>query len=129
MDIQRKANDLDSIIKSVSHSTRIFSKVTTTEQEHEYYKGLALILKTREFANVLTIVDNHIELMILDKGIAFVQQGGFVSESEELQREIRKDQLTKKQINAAKREPYLIAWSVISTISTITLAILRFLKP
>ena len=36
--------------------------------------------------------------------------------------------LTQKQIAAAKREPYLIAWGIITTLASIILAILQLVK-
>lgn len=67
---------------------------------------------------------------ITQDGIKFYLNGGFTSqyEKERKEKEIQEStlQLTKKKINAAKREPYLIVWGVVTTIISITLACLQY---
>jgi hypothetical protein len=93
----QEAKDLDGILDSASNRKRIYSKIANHENEHEYFVGLAMILKKRGFANILTTADNHITLMIQDSGIAFVKQGGFIAELEEQERAVRQDRLTKNK--------------------------------
>ena len=70
--------------------------------------------------------------MIFPQGINFIRNNSFVQMYEEQlekeRREERKDALTQKQIRAAKREPYLIVWGIVSTIASLILAFLQFIK-
>jgi hypothetical protein len=74
----------------------------------------------------------HEWFMIFPKGVSFIRSNSFVQmyneQQERERREERQDALTQKQIKAAKREPYLIAWSIVSTIISLILAFLQFVK-
>lgn len=70
------------------------------------------------------------EFHIYEKGRMYAKSGGFnmsfLERQEKEEREKRQDLLTQKQIAAAKREPYLMAWSIIATIISFILCILQF---
>lgn len=99
----------------------------------------ATILAKQGYIKINAEQDNQLIIAILDSGKVFIRSADFVSLNqkkkeeimlEEEQREQRKasHSLTIKQIRAYKREPYLIAWSIISTLATIILTILQLKK-
>lgn len=70
--------------------------------------------------------------VINDFGLNFIKTSSMEQEyNKRLKEEKAKDAqnlLTQKQIAAAKREPYLIIWSIITTLATIILGILQIIK-
>lgn len=62
-------------------------------------------------------------------GISLYQTGGFMGMLEKKkvdeERAKRQDELTQKQIRAAKREPWIIAWGIVATLTTIILTIMQ----
>jgi hypothetical protein len=70
--------------------------------------------------------------VINDFGLSFIKTSSMEQEyNKRLKEEKAKDAqalLTQKQIAAAKREPYLITWSIITTLTSLILAILQFIK-
>lgn len=73
------------------------------------------------------------EFMIFPQGIDFYEKmGGYSSlfHKIEMKEEYEKQEMehTKRQIQALKREPYLIAWAVITTIATIALSVISLIK-
>lgn len=71
-------------------------------------------------------------IMIFPQAVSFIQENSFrqiyEEQREQVNREERQDILIKKQIKAAKREPYLIAWGIFTTIISLILAFLQLIK-
>ena len=71
-------------------------------------------------------------IMIFPQAVSFIQRSSFMQMCEEQQeqenRTERQDILIQKQIKATKREPYLIAWGIFTTIVSLVLAFLQFIK-
>ncbi len=70
--------------------------------------------------------------MVFPQGLSFIHSNSFLQMYEEKvekeKREERQDLLTQKQINAAKREPWLILWGVVTTILSLVLGCLQLIK-
>ena len=70
--------------------------------------------------------------VINDFGLSFIKTSSMEQEyNKRLKEEKAKGAqalLTQKQIAAAKREPYLLTWSIITTLTSLILAILQFIK-
>lgn len=69
---------------------------------------------------------------VTPNGFAFIREDSFYNQykkgKEEEEAARLQYQLTSSQVKAAKREPWLIAWSIITTIATIILSILQLIK-
>lgn len=66
------------------------------------------------------------EFQVYPQGVNFVKTGGYVGLELERQRkrdiEIANALLTRKQVNALKAQPWLIAWGVIATLAALILS-------
>lgn len=86
-------------------------------------------LESRGCIDVLSSCGTSFVFSITPRGKFFYSEGGFqrLYRDQQEEEEHRKNEasLTKKQINAAKREPYYIAFIVLSTIANILLAIFK----
>lgn len=125
---EESATKMDDILKSASVNDPIVEKTYRDKVERYEYMAIFDQLEELELGNKL----NDYVFHVFPKGFSFIQNGGFIGlyneKKEQQEREKRQDQLTQSQIKAAKREPYLIIWSVITTISTLVLAWLQFTK-
>jgi hypothetical protein len=69
---------------------------------------------------------------VYPEGVDYYKMGGYCTlfADIEIKKEKTKQEIehTKRQIHALKREPYLIAWAVITTIATIALSVISLLK-
>ena len=123
------AEKLDLILKEAGKTGEptIYASQYTTEGQTDLEK-IGSFLEKYNLGKMLT--DEWV--MIFPQGISFIQCNSFIQMYEEQQkktkREERQDILTQKQINAAKREPYLIAWGIFTTIISLILAFLQFIK-
>lgn len=125
---EESAIKMDDILKSAPINNPFVSLTYIDETERYEYMTLFDQLEELELGSRI----NNEEFHVFPKGFSFVQNGGFVGiykeKKEQQESEKRQDLLTQSQIKAAKREPYLIAWGVISTISTLILAWLQLIK-
>lgn len=125
---EESATKMDEILKSALVDDPFVEKIYKDETERYEYMTIFDQLEELELGNKL----NDSEFQVYPKGFSFVQNGGFIGlykeKKEQQEREKRQDLLTQSQIKAAKREPFLIIWSIITTISTLVLAWLQFIK-
>ncbi len=116
---------LDDILQKAFDNRGIASMDVQDEAEIAIYEAAFEQLEDLRFGKALTDTD----FQMYNKAIPFLLTGGFTalykSQKEEAE---RKRKLTDYQIKAAKREPYLIAWSVITTLATLILGWLQFSK-
>lgn len=116
---------LDDILQKAFDNKGIASMDVQDEAEIAIYEAAFEQLEDLRFGKALTDTD----FQMYSKAIPFLLTGGFTalykSQKEEAE---RKRKLTDYQIKAAKREPYLIAWSVITTLATLILGWLQFSK-
>jgi len=112
------------------------------EPNREAYNKLCItanILKRRGFIKIMAQQGDDLVVILKDDGKTFISCDSFTSQIEEEYERRRTEevkqkqadanhQLTLKKLGAAKREPYLVAWSIITTITTITLAIIQLWK-
>lgn len=81
------------------------------KNKEEEYEHIAIFEQLEKMELVNNV--NKYEFLVCPKGFAFIKNGGFMSmykdKLEQSQREQRQDELTQAQINAEKRQPYLIA--------------------
>ncbi|MGL4520825.1 MAG: hypothetical protein ACRCUJ_14450 [Phocaeicola sp.] len=120
---EKQAEVLDKILSLAKKSIDIVEIDFLDKDEYRVY---ADILERANFGESLSTG----VIRINPSGWSFYKNGGFSAvykeEMEKQEREKRSDLLTQKQIAAAKREPYLIAWGVITTITSIVLSLLKF---
>ncbi len=116
---------LDDILQKAFDNKGIASMDVQDEAEIAIYEAAFEQLEDLRFGKALTDTD----FQMYSKAIPFLLTGGFTafykSQKEETE---RKRKLTDYQIKAAKQEPYLIAWSVITTLATLILGWLQFSK-
>jgi hypothetical protein len=66
---------------------------------------------------------------VFPQGVDYAKMGGykklFTDMQDKKEEETLRIELTQRQLNAFKREPYLIAWSIIVAIITISLSVIQ----
>ena len=136
---REQAAELDDMLRKCNNQNEYFEY---TEPDIEKYESLCVtadILEGLDYVKILSKEFNNLLIVIKQSGKTFLKNDSFISriEKEEENQRLRIEQqkidqanyqLTLKQIKAAKREPYIIVWSVIATFTTIILAILQLAK-
>lgn len=101
----------------------------SSTEEHKLNGIYIRELENLGHIDIQTSGGNSFEYIVTPRGKFFYSEGGFrkLYKEQQEEEEHRKNEasLTKKQINAAKREPYYIAFIVLSTIANILLAIFK----
>lgn len=116
---------LDDILQKAFDNKGIASLDIQSEEDIVIYEAAFEQLEDLRFGKAL----NDTDFQMYSKAIPFLLTGGFTALYKSQKEEIgRKRKLTDYQIKAAKREPYLVAWSVITTLSTLILGWLQFIK-
>ncbi len=111
----------------------------TNKDEYEKLCLTASLLSDMGYIKILAQQGADLLILLQDKGKAFIRNDSFVSRIEEKKKQLKLEerkreieeaehQLTLKKLRAAKREPYLIAWSIITTITSIILAIIQLTR-
>lgn len=101
----------------------------SSTEEHQSNGIYIRELENLGHIDIQTSGGNSFLYIVTSRGKFFYSEGGFqrLYRDQQEEEEHRKNaaSLTKKQINAAKREPYYIAFIVLSTIANILLAIFK----
>ena len=119
------AKKADAILAKASPSHR-FVSVDTDDESYNDNLIISALFQEYDCGKLWSRETFRVDIA----GISLYQTGGFVGMLEKQkideERAKRLDELTQKQIRAAKREPWLIGWSILTTIATIVLSILQF---
>lgn len=119
------AKKADAILAKASPSHR-FVSVDTDDESYNDNLIISALFQEYDCGKLWSRETFRVDIA----GISLYQTGGFVGMLEKQkideERARRLDELTQKQIRAAKREPWLIGWSILTTIATIVLSILQF---
>jgi hypothetical protein len=119
------AKKADAILAKASPSHR-FVSVDTDNESYNDNLIISALFQEHDCGKLWSRETFRVDIA----GISLYQTGGFVGMLEKQkideERARRLDELTQKQIRAAKREPWLIGWSILTTIATIVLSILQF---
>ena len=122
------ASKLDHILNEAQANNGFAHIYPQSEYEKNEYIAIIDLLENLRLGKEIT--DD--EFQISASGIRCILTGGFTAmykeKIEQRKREELSSQLTRHQLKAAKREPYLIIWSVITTFSTLVLGWLQFFK-
>lgn len=118
------AEELDKILSGVSFAGAIY----TLENSAFNPQSLGEILERNNHG--IWIGQNNFK--VYPEGFDFVKMGGYsslFSKTEMKEKKERQEmEQTKRQIQALKREPYLIIWAIISTLATIALSVMHLIK-
>lgn len=136
---REQAVALDEMLRKCDNPKRHYTYSNLTDSELDDISVTAGILSRIGYVKVLGRSYGQISIMILSTGLAFIRNESFLDRFEEekkkqkdadLQRKMNEEslKLTEHQIKAAKREPYIIIWSIITTITSIILAIMQLTK-
>ena len=135
---KEQAQALDEMLISCKTKVRYYHFKEPDEDKFDKLCVTATILSQIGYIRILTKQGGDLIVSINDEGVAFISNDSFMSQlenEEEKQREKEEKrkkeeiehQLTIKKLRAAQREPYLIAWSIIATATTIILSIMQLL--
>lgn len=134
---ESQAKALDKMLRDCDNDNGYFTYSDLKEIDNLII--IANILSNLGYIKIMSNGHNGLLISLLDDGKTFIRSDSFLSQIEEEAEKQKKDErmreieetkhrLTLSQIKSAKREPYLIVWSVITTITTIILSILLLLK-
>lgn len=118
---------LDEILKETFDSTHVnFQTEGTNDGE------LICLLGELGLVEIIAEDDQGVMIMLTQSGETFVNFNGFEREYykalEDKKMAALLKERTEREVKAAKMQPYLIAWSIITTLTTIILAILQYMK-
>lgn len=120
---EEKANAIDKILQEARDTQYRTVKVNLLSFEYSKNKCYEIgeILSSRGYGNYL----GNGTFQVTPLGMSYVDDGGFLQEYkaalEKQKRDELQAELTEKQIKAAKREPWLIFWGIVSTIINLIL--------
>lgn len=122
------ATKLDHVLNEAKSNKGFAHIDPQNEYERDEYAAIIDLLENLQLGKEIT--DD--EFQISASGIRCILTGGFTAiykeKIEQKTREEKASQLTHHQLKGVKRDPYLIVWSIITTISTLVLSWLQFLK-
>lgn len=133
----KRIKSLDYILKACNSQTSGFN--TFTEPDYEKFKYLETsieMLNIIGYVNIYSSSRNEIEVRSTIDGKLFIQNDSFEDQKEKKKQKLKIEEemlehsriqykVNKNAIRAAKREPWLIAWSIISTLAAILIGILK----
>lgn len=118
----------DRILKDAYDNNGLADICIQSEQDRDLYDAIFDLLEKMGYGKA---VANDV-FQIYPSGMRCILTGGFTAmykgKVEKRKREEQRHELTSHQLKAAKREPYLIAWSIITSISTLVLGWITFFK-
>lgn len=137
---EKRALSMDDMMKE-SFNGQYYNCVFYAHDENEfmYLITTAKILKEKGLLDFEFLCEGCLETTLNEKGQIFIQYDGFMKQLEaeneskrlaklKLEHEETAHQVNKKALAAAKREPWLIAWTVISTLAALYLTYLQYIK-
>lgn len=92
----------------------------------------ANMLKNKGFIEIKVQQDKVLIISIKQDGRSFARNDSFTAMYQDNQKTLKQEDeqsdLTRRQIKAYKREPYLIVWTIITTLTSIILTIMQLKK-
>jgi stress response protein YsnF len=133
----KRVMSLDYILETCNSQTSGHSTITEPDKEkYEYLATSAEMLYRMGFIKIYHSSPNEIDARLTTEGKVFIQNDSFEKQKERKRKELEIEEeklnhsrtqhkVNENAIRAAKREPWLIAWSIASTLAAILLAIFK----
>ena len=129
---KKQALKLDTLLNEIGKGDDFFTFSSDDSIKLSEYRDLANTLENSGLIKIIIDQGDDLTVTITQDGKDFSEYGGFAAKHEAAENKREKEKLdlekTKYDLRAAKREPYLIAWGIITTLSTIVLSIMQILS-
>lgn len=119
-----------------AHDDEVFTFKEPDDEKFKFLQSSANILHKIGYIKIFASSPGQLVIRATTEGRIFIENDSFEKQKEKKKKELKVEeekleharvqhQVNEKALRSAKREPYLIAWSIISTLAAILISIFK----